>query len=506
MARFNFKPLQKIVPITVNREGNIAYDLSNEEKLVSLILTSLLKDQFYRSGEQSLQELVNLVQNVSPEFAAKCAIFARHKFGIRSVSHVIGALLPNLVKGQPICYNKKKDPIFPRDFVRNIVRRPDDMLEIMSFHFLLKDKDEAIPNSLKRGLADAFDKFDNYQIAKYRGETRDFKLIDLVRLVHPVPRPNNAAALKALVEGNLVSNDTWESELTRTGQQAKSEEEKLALKSEVWKDLIFNRKIGYMALLRNIRNIIQQADEDTKVLAWTLLQDKELIKNSLIFPYRFAVAAKQINNAWWNTAFNNAIKIALDNVPFLPGKNLIVCDVSKSMQSGGQNSLSPQEISGIFAAQIACKSPCDIIAFGTTAAYINPQFRDILSAGKSITVLGNKHNVGWSTNIDSVFELLIKDHKAYDRIMVFTDMQVNTYSSYVNSGQPTQNVLNRYKKITKSDPFIYWFDLNGYGNTQLKQRKLTQISGYSDKIFDFMKFAEEDPNIVINTIKSFDIN
>ena len=85
----------------------------------------------------------------------------------------------------------------------NVIVRPDDMLEILAY-YEGKYGRSAVPNALKRGMRDSFSKFDAYQIAKYRGETRDIKLVDVVNLVHPEPNDGNREALEALVAASII--------------------------------------------------------------------------------------------------------------------------------------------------------------------------------------------------------------------------------------------------------------------------------------------------------------
>ena len=98
------------------------------------------------------------------------------------------------------------------------------MMEIMAYFH--ENGGKSLPNAMKKGFAAAFDKFDAYQLAKYRGENKSVKLVDLVNLVHPFPNEKNADALKALVAGELKSTGTWEAKLTQAGQKAGSELEK----------------------------------------------------------------------------------------------------------------------------------------------------------------------------------------------------------------------------------------------------------------------------------------
>lgn len=243
MAKFNIHSSK--FGLTENFAGGQAFTVSPELEFISILLTSFVEDQYYRSAEKTLQQIVKLVDTCSPEFVAKTAVYARTEFGMRSISHAVAAELAKHISG--------KD--WAKRFYNRIVHRPDDMLEILAY-FRAKNS-EKLPNAMKNGFSAAFSKFDSYQLAKYRGEKRDLKLVDLVNMVHPVPSDKNREALAQLIKGELKSTDTWESMLSKAGQDAENSDELAENKRKAWKELILSKKIGYFALLRNIRNIAE---------------------------------------------------------------------------------------------------------------------------------------------------------------------------------------------------------------------------------------------------------
>ena len=235
----------------------------------------------------------------------------------------------------------------------------------------ITSKNGKIPNSIKKGFAKAFDKFDGYALAKYRGEGKAYKLIDVVNLCHPKGNERNTDAIAALVKGDLKSFDTWETELTRAGQVATSEEEKAEFKKDVWVKLVKEKKIRYFALLRNLRNIIEQAPEVLPE-ALTLLADESLIKKSLVLPFRFTTAYEEIGKLNEGKivrdvlmALNRAVDISVSNVPKFDGETLVVLDVSGSMVG------KPSQIGALFSAILIKSNNADFMTFSDSAAYRN---------------------------------------------------------------------------------------------------------------------------------------
>lgn len=457
-----------------NLAGGQAYSQSPELELVSMLLTSFANDQFYRSANNTFEQLKNLLKRVNPLFAAKAAIYARNQFGMRSITHVLASELAKYIGGEE----------WGKSFYKSVIHRPDDMAEILSYHLKNNGK---ITNAMKKGLASAFDNFDRYQLAKYRGEGKQMKLVDVVNLVHPVPVEKNAEAIKALIKGELKSFDTWESELTKAGQTAGNDEEKAEFKKEVWLKLIREKKIGYFALLRNLRNIIEQAPEIVSE-ACQMLNDEHLISKSLVLPFRFVYAFDEVAKIPQSEArqvmiaLNSALEKSLVNVPKFEGKTCVVLDVSGSMQGN------PAKIGSLFAAVLSKVNNADLILFGGDAKYVNLNVMDsVLTLADSI-----RFSQG-STNFHSIF---IRMNKGYDRVIILSDMQ-----GWVGYNTPAAE-YNSWRKSFNCNPFIYSFDLNSSGSMQFPEKNVFCLAGFSEKVFDIMKLLEQDRAALINTIKA----
>ena len=182
MAKFNVRTVSQKETAT-NLAGGRAFIESPELEFASLLLTSFVRDQFYRNETETLDRVSELLDaGVRPEFAAKAAVYARDQFNMSSISHIVAGELAHRVKSSE----------WMRPFVKNVVVRVDDMLEILAY-YEGKYGRKPVPNALKRGMRDAFDKFDGYQLAKYRGEGRAVKLVDVVNLVHPKATDRNPA-------------------------------------------------------------------------------------------------------------------------------------------------------------------------------------------------------------------------------------------------------------------------------------------------------------------------
>ena len=465
MGKFN----EKKVSNTTNLAGGKAYNETNEMKLASMLLTSFGEDKYYRSSSETFKELERLLDVCDKEFSAKAIVFARKEFGMRTITHIASSILAKYISGEE----------WGKNFFNSVVVRPDDMLEIIACHLSRKQK---LTNAMKKGFAMALARFDEYQLAKYKGEGKDVKLVDVVNLVHPTQSEKNNGAIEKLIKGELKSFDTWESELSRVGSDVEA-------KKAVWNKLLDENKLGYFALLRNIRNIVNLNDDSLKDKALNALVNEKAIKRSMVLPFRYSTAYDEMRRVDSKAlkAISNACDIACSNIPEFKGKTLIALDVSGSMS--GRVS----QIASVFTAALLKRNDCDLITFATGASYthLNP-------SDSVLTIADSLRFNGGGTNFNAIFETA---NKAYDRVILLSDMQAWIQNSwYCHS--PKQAYETWKKKYNAKDCKFYSIDLAGYGTMQLPQNDVYCLAGFSEKMFDLMSLLEEDKNALLNTIKS----
>jgi 60 kDa SS-A/Ro ribonucleoprotein len=494
MARFNATLAPEMAP---NLAGGESYVQNPKLELASLLLTSFVKDQFYRTADEQMAQVRLRLSVVDPLFAAKAAIYARDEFGMRSITHVIAPWVAYRATGTE----------WGKRFFDRIVVRPDDMTEILAIYW--SGQNLSLPAAMKKGFAAALGRFDAYQLAKYRQEGKAVSLVDVVNLCHPKATP----ALSALMKGELKNTDTWEAKLSAAGKDEET-------KAEAWSELIATRKIGYFALLKNLRNIAEQADILTLAAAGELLYDERLIRKSRVLPFRYATALEAIKGASIDTdakryllgCIGKALDTALANVPDLPGKTLIAVDVSGSMTQtgyhGGESKGALIDQASLFAAALYKKTTADLMLFDSTARFhvLDPGDTTLSLAGQ----IKSKATSG-GTNFHSIFQ---ESHRAYDRIIILSDMQAWIGLGDIRLGgmsYPTYNGSNPkasyrdYVMRTKADPHIYSIDLAGHGTSQFPESRVYALAGFSDKLFDLMKLLEEDRNALVNRIESIEL-
>jgi hypothetical protein len=475
--KFNFLKLRRPRGQTTNFAGGEAFVETAKLEFASLLLTTTLTDEYYRGANTAAARVKELVAQIGDKkFAAKAALYARKEAGMRSVTHLVASELAHAVKGEA----------WTTRFYDRIVHRPDDALEILACY--LATHGRPIPNALKKGLGAALARFDDYQLAKYRKTRAEITLVDLVNLVHPP----HTEPLRKLVNGTLAPAETWETKLTQAGATAESDAELAELKQDVWARLLTSRKLGYFALLRNLRNILASAPELSDV-AIAMLTDARLIKKSLVLPFRFTTALEALESSGLPNAgpvlaaLSQAVDASLENVPHFEGKTLIALDGSGSMMGR------PIKIGALFTATLAKANDADVMLFSDDARYVSINPRDTTL---SVAAWLEGQCAAAGTNFHAIFQ---RAKRAYDRIVILSDMQ-----GWIGHQAPTSSFATWAAKYGAA-PRVFSFDLAGYGTLQFPQRDVYCLAGFSDKTLETLKHLDSDQAAFLRRIEAIEL-
>lgn len=438
--------------------------MDSATELLHAVLTTFLNDKYYESGQDRMARLQKLIRENDPHFVARLAVVARREFHLRSVSHLLLGELAKNVRGDGVV----------RAAIVASTERPDDLTELAAY------VGTPLPKQVKRGIRNALLKFDRYALAKYRGEGKDFSLVDLFNLTHPKVQLANKEQKKAwkdLINGDLKLEvgDTWESTISATGGDEEA-------KTEAWEELVESGAIGYMALLRNLNNLIK-SDVSPKTIkkAVAILTDEERVKKSKQIPYRFYTAYKNVSgNRLLTDAISEAMDIAVDNAPKLVGKTLIAVDVSGSMSGD------PLDKAGIMAATLMkANKEADVTLIDTKKHDFNVSSRlPVVELVDKMRRFG-----GGGTQMGLVFDTEV----AYDRIIILSDDESWNERTY---GSSVQSEFLKYKKRTGADPIVFAIDIQGYGTKDVTGKNVFHLAGFSDRLLDFIKMVEKGESLV----------
>lgn len=504
MAKFNTTNTIK----TENRSGHAAYRMNNKEQLMTAVVTTMFgEEKYYESTDNEIVQLATELCKKHPEFVSNLACFAREVFNMRSVSHVLTAVIA------------REASAFTRQTIRNVVKRPDDVTEIMACYKTMYGK--PFPNALKRGMAKVIQNFDEYQIAKYNGGCKDVKFRDVLRITHPNPKSKEVEELfRKILNDNLETPYTWETELSSRGNT-----------KEVWDELIASGRVGYMSLLRNLRNIIKSGADITPVLA--VLSDSVQVKKSKQLPFRFFSAYRMLEKEGLMTdeihrALESAVTVSVDNMEKIKGRTLIAVDVSGSMNSriSAKSDIRCSDIASLLGAMAnkLCEDAtvCYFEASKTLYReyyrrrgmkfpeyiYKNSEERGyrIANYGKYDSVLEialQNSFAGGGTDLSLPMEYALesdkgKRFKPFDRVIYFSDKECNC-------GLETtiQGLADKYRSKYNKDFWVHGVDLQGYGTQQFCGARFNLIAGWSDRVLSFINLAEAGMGSMVKKVESY---
>lgn len=491
MARFNKSATGSTK--TMNHEGDLAYKLDPKMELYTLVCTASLQRKFYERGDETIARLRSLIPRVPAEFVAKLAIYAREQMYLRSIPLVLAVELARHHRG---------DSLISR-MTERVIQRADELTEILAYYAEANGRRETkklgrLSSQIKKGIAAAFGKFDEYQFAKYNRDGA-VKLRDALFLSHAKPTTKEQVALfKKITDDALEVPYTWEVELSKAGQDGRG-------KREVWRELIDSKKVGYMATLRNLRNILD-ADVGKTHLAKVAeyIANPDAVRKSRQLPFRFLSAHQSLENN--GNPLTSMILGALEDAAIASVENikgygydttvLIACDTSGSMSTAlSPNSTINYHDVGLFLGmmlQHRCKSVITGI-FGEEWKVKQLPRNGVLQNTTALRRMSGE--VGHSTNGWKALDYLIRQGIAVDKIMVFTDMQL-----WDSTGRGRGEFPRLWSEYRQANPNakLYFFDLSGYGTTPVSIHggNVHLIAGWSDKVFDVLDAIEQGSNSI----------
>jgi 60 kDa SS-A/Ro ribonucleoprotein len=291
-------------------EGAKAQRISAEQQLRRSVMACLLwEGEFYEDGEAIARRICETVPKVSPEAVRSIAVAARGEHNLRHVPLLLASACCMRHANSGVCAG----------LVADVIQRADELAEIVAIHCKLNgvgpDKaKKVLGNSMKRGLARAFTKFDAYQLGKY-DKPGAIRLRDVLFMCHAKPKDREQAAVwRRLVDGKLESPDTWEVSLSGGAD-----------KKATFERLLRDGKLGYLALLRNLRNMIE-AGVDRNLVAAAIARRAGAQR---VLPFRFVAAAKHAPS--YEPELDASMLAGLSQSGQLPGKTVVIIDVSGSM-------------------------------------------------------------------------------------------------------------------------------------------------------------------------------
>ena len=510
-----------------NRQGCAAYSLSDELRLISMLNTIKLEPQFYRSENQTMKELRDLIERIGlkdPYFVAQAIVYSRCLGeGMRSVNHLAAALLAPFISGKE--YAKRFYGLWDKKEKKGgCIYRVDDMSEIKDVYAALNKS--TLSNSMKKGFAAVLEALDTYQLAKYKDT-----VIDIANLTHPKSALSKAEivvdgkkmkVIDALMKGVTVSADTWEVANSEAGQEvakavkagkltkAEAEVTLANAKNDNWEAMLTEGKLGILAAIRNIRSMLKSPRKEVIDALCKLVSNGQAIRDGRIIPYQMDYAYEVVKKEFSNSADGRRVMEALlkgyeyavpNLAEALPGRTCVMVDCSGSMntycsQAGQRSNIASTaaEKAGLIAATIAKATNADVVRFGSHAEFYS------YDPNESVFSLGRKigHDNMGGTSIPSAFELIRNAKRQYDRIILLSDNECNARSYW--SGDWVSGAYKKYVHDV-ANPYVYAVDLAAYGTTPIAGDKVNYYFGYGFAMFEDIASKEFNPSAHIDAIR-----
>ena len=428
----------KLDGVTTNSVGVVVPAISAEKQLTRMVLASMLWEKnFYLDGKTHADIVKSLVKQVQPERVAVLAMAARDRFKLRHIPLLLTRELARIGK-------------LTSDTLTQVIQRPDEMGEFMSLYW--SEGKTPVSNQVKKGLAGAFVKFNEYALAKWDKNSAAVSLRDVMFISHPKPQnPEQEALFKRVANQELVTPDTWETQLSSGAD-----------KKETFSRLMSEKKLGALAFLRNLRNMVEAGISEDEIRAYALTVDA-----ARVLPFRYIAAARIVPQ------FENMLEAmmfrSLAGMEKLPGKTLLMVDVSGSM-FGCKVSLKSDldRFDAAAALAMLCKEKCeslDIFSFSTGVARVAPRSGFALREA-----IHNSQDHG-GTDLGSSLRQ-VNNGYGYDRVIVITDEQSYTRTQNI----PVKNA--------------YLLNVGAYENG-VNHEVWTTITGFSEAVFDYIVESEK---------------
>lgn len=433
-------------------EGAKACTVSPVEELRRSVMSCMLWEcEFYEDGITISDRIASLVSRVDAEKVSELAIEAKERMKLRHVPLFMCVAMARC--------GKLKASVLTR-----CIKRADEISEFLAMYW--KDGKCPISAQVKKGLADAFNNFGEYAFAKYNRKT-EVKLVDAMFMVHPKPKNKEQEEIfKKLANDNLEVPDTWEVSLSSGGD-----------KKEHWERLIKENKLGGLAYLRNLRNMLGVGI------------DKRLIASGLkksncerVLPMRFIVAAK--HNPQIEDIIEEKFLSVMSSQIKLSGKTIIIIDVSGSMYGAtvsGRSELDRANVACALAtiAREKCEEPVIYATAGSDYTRVHqtqivPNRRGFALSDAIYGLCGPLG--GGGIFLKQVMDYVKDEQDSAERVIIITDEQ-----DCDNENSPDKAVI-----IGKHNYIINVASCD----VGISYSKYTHINGWSEAVLDYIKERE----------------
>jgi 60 kDa SS-A/Ro ribonucleoprotein len=487
-------------PDAINEAGAPAYAFSARHALAQYAATGCLNSTFYASAEEQLTRVLALAGEVEPRFVAKTAIFCREQGLMKDMPALLCAVLATRD-------TKLLEAVFPR--VIDNAKMLRNFVQIIRSGAAGRKSLGSAPRRMIREWLER--RTDEALFTASVGQSPS--LADVIKMVHPKPAGESRKALYGYLIGRNKRADTLP-ELVRNYEAFKAGERRelpkvpfamltaLPLGKADWIEIACNAP--WQATRMNLNTFARHGVfgndsaertaaqiEVTKIVA-ERLRDRDAIAKARAFPYQLMVAfANALHRVPGvvKEALQDAMEIAIENVPPIAGKVYVLLDVSGSMHSPvtGQRGSATSAVrcldvaALIGAAMLRRNHDAEVLPFNdrAVAVTLNPRDTIMTNAAKLAALPGG------NTNCSAPLGYLNQQGAKGDLLIFVSDNQ-----SWIDApgatarGTATMVEWNRFK-ARNGNARLVCIDLQPYATTQAAEREdILNVGGFSDQVFE----------------------
>lgn len=424
-------------------EGGPSTNVDPFKRLKRLTMACMLwEDTFYIDGKTISEQIEEICKSIPTKKILEVALETKKKGLLRHI--------PLFLIIQAFKKREKNKEI--KEVIYEVCDRPDQMTELLSLYW--KDGKKPLPAQLKKGLAKAFARFDEYQLAKYNRDN-PIKLKDVLFLCHAKPKDDEQASLwKRLVNNEMKTPDTWEVRLSSG-----------ANKKESFKELLEKGKMGKLAIIRNLRNMFESQ------VPKELVESELMKKEKPLLPFQFLAAAKHCMA--WEDMIDKSMVSSMEGKEKLKGNTILLVDVSASMDASISNKSEMRRVEAACGVAILLREVCENISIGTfsNALVIIPPRHGM--ALRDAIVTSQSHG---GTYLGQALSA-IKYNPKVDRVIVITDEQT----------------ADRIPKIPVEKCYV--LNVGVYQNGMQNNGQWLTINGFSEHCIDYIQEVEKDEEV-----------
>lgn len=500
---------------TLNHHGSVVHQLDSLETLFSKVLGSLFGESTHyekRTAEKDYEDLCKIIEKVDDEdieYVLKIARLGREYNMIQYPLSVLTACMnDDRFKGQSFV-----DEVTGRNKLQSysqyIIRRGKDILDILAtqmnvygFQTTGRGKNlhrqTPIPMQMRKVLKGKIESFNEYQLSKALGESKQVSMSDAIKLLHPDPTNSRVRKnfYKDIIEGKVKMGDDSkqvQSEIAKVNNKNSKTTKKDVVKSidtstvmAIVKNLVALDRAGVLADKKAVDSIVAK------------LTDKKEVQKSRLLPFRFYSAYKEVSSLRSSEgkrrvldALVEALDLSIDNLQDIVGYSAILIDLSGSMNHSisSMSSVTAREVACVLGAICAKKGIADVYVFAGRC--------ELVEVSKKSTVMDitdkliNTH-VGGCTNLDTALRKIEASGTKYTNLIILSDG--DCYSQSGNSFRFSEGWGCRYSpdedvnRLMKSGVFkkVYLNNLlgNNFAIVNTDDFRKNLITGFSERIVD----------------------